>query len=595
MHPPPAKIARHMKAPMIAIRTAARLFLLALAPALLAGCTVMPWAPPTADAEAACSALMAPVPATAIGLPSGGAVIDSATLLPASGLTLANPLPFIPPPPEAIVVPATPQYCKVLGAIQPVDPAAPPIRFQVNLPTPWNGRSLQLGGGGFNGVLVNPGALPPSARIDQPSPLARGFVTVGTDSGHQNSSAVPLQAFALNEEALVNFAHASYKKVRDVSVELMKRRYGRPPLRSYFMGSSEGGREGLTMAQRYPQDFDGIFARVPVINWMGLQAAGTRMGTTQMGEGWLSPADVKLVHDAVLAKCDALDWLSDGVVGNPQACHASFDPASLRCTATVTTGCLKEAQVQALRTLHSPHEFSFGLANGVRSYPGWPWGGEGASGSGPVGGYVSWQTGTAPQTYPASAGTSRAWLYGSGALQYFVARNVDFDPRTFKPEDRAARVLEISRLMDSTDPDLSAFKSRGGKLVISEHLADYAQSPYAGVEYYRSVVAKMGQPATDEFLRLYTTPGADHVGTGAPVGVDMLQVLVDWVEQGRAPLDLVQVSFSPVPPFPVLVSRPMCRWPASLRYRGHGEKARASSFECALPPAQPARAALVQP
>ena len=127
---------------------------------------------------------------------------------------------------------------------------------------------------------------------------------------------------------------------------------------------------------------------------------------------------------------------------------------------------------------------------------------------------------------------------------------------------------------------------RGGKLVISEHLADYAQSPYAGIEYYRSVVAKMGQPAADDFLRLYTTPGADHVGTGAPVAIDMLQVLVDWVERERAPLDLVQVSLAAVPPFPVTLSRPMCRWPATLRYRGHGDKQSASSFECARSAAQ---------
>ena len=551
--------------------------------ALLAGCAGLPWGHAGVDAEAACSALMAPIATSAIGLPSGGAVIESATLLPASGLTLTNPLPFIPPPPEAVVVPATPQYCKVLGVIKPVDPAAPPIRFQVNLPTGWNGRSLQLGGGGFNGVLTSPGALPPSARIDQPSPLARGFVTVGTDSGHQNTPGLALQAFALNDEALVNFAHASYKKVRDVSVELMKRRYGQAPLRTYFMGSSEGGREGLTLAQRYPQDFDGIFSRVPVINWMGLQMAGTRMGVTQMGEGWLSPGDVELVHRAVLAQCDTLDWLSDGIVGNPQACHARFDPAGLRCRGTTTTGCLKEAQVQALRTLHAPYEFSFPLANGVRSYPGWAWGGEAATGTGPVGGYVSWQTGTARQALQGGSGSSRAWLYGSGAIRYFVARDPAFDPGNFRPEDYAQRVGEISQLMDATDPDLSAFRARGGKLVISEHLADYAQSPYAGIDYYRSVVKTMGQAAADDFLRLYTTPGADHVGTGAPVGVDMLQVLVDWVEQGRAPADLVQVSLESVPPFAVSTSRPMCRWPATVRYRGHGEKQRASSFECARP------------
>ena len=555
--------------------------------ALLCGCAGMPWMQ-AVDAEAACAALMAPVAGADIGLPSRGAVIESATLLPASGLTLTNPLPFVPPPPEAVVVPATPQYCKVVGAIQPVDPTAPPIRFQVNLPTRWNGRSLQLGGGGFNGVLVPATGLPPSARIDQPSPLARGFVTVGTDSGHQNVPGVALQAFALNDEALVNFAHASYKKVRDVSIELMTRRYGRAPLRSYFMGSSEGGREGLSMAQRYPQDFDGIFARVPVINWMGLQAAGTRMGTTQTGEGWLSPADVKLVHDAVLAQCDTLDWMQDGIVNNPQGCHAAFDPGTLRCTGSATTRCLNEAQVQALRTLHSPYEFSFPLANGVTSYPGWAWGGEAASGTGPVGGYVSWQTGSARQTLPAGgAGSSRAWLYGSGAIQYFIARDPQFDPRTFQPQEHAQRVGDISALMDATDPDLSAFRARGGKLVISEHMADYAQSPYAGIAYYRTVVARMGQPAADDFLRLYTTPGADHVGTGAPVGVDMLQVLVDWAEQGRAPLDLVQVSNASIPPYGVTLSRPMCRWPATLRYRGHGAREIASSFECVQPTRQP--------
>lgn len=556
------------------------------AAAALAGCAGAPWIQTGVDPEAACTALMAPVPASAVGLPSSGAVIKTATLVPASGLKLTDPLPFIPPPPEAVVVPAMPQHCRVIGAIRPVDPKAPNIRFQVNLPTHWNGRSLQLGGGGFNGVLVTGLALPPSARIDQPSPLARGFVTVGTDSGHQNAPGVPLQAFALNDEALVNFAHASYKKVRDVSVELMKRRYGQAPARLYFMGSSEGGREGLAMAQRYPQDFDGIFSRVPVINWMGLQAAGTRMGVTQMAEGWLSPAHVKLVHGAVLARCDTLDGLADGVVSDPLACHTRFDPAELRCTGSVTApaGCLNEAQVEAVRTLHASYEFSFPLANGTRIYPGWAWGGEAASGTGPVGGYVSWQTGTAPQTLPPGPGSSRAWLYGSGAIQYFVAKDPYFDPRNFRPEDHAPRVREISELMDATDTDLSAFRARGGKLVISEHMADYAQSPYAGINYYRSVVHRMGQAAADDFLRLYTTPGADHVGTGAPIGIDMLQALVEWVEQGRAPLDLVQVSLEDSPPFSVTQSRPMCRWPATVRYRAWGEKHRASSFECATRP-----------
>ena len=540
------------------------------------------------DPKAACDALAAPIAAAAIGLPTRGATIDSALLVEASAETPTNPMPFVPPPPEAVIAPALPQHCRVVGRIASVDTSAPPIRFQVNLPSDWNRRSLQFGGGGFNGVLITGLALPPSARIDRPGPLARGFVTYGTDSGHANAPGVALQAFSLNDEALENFAHASYKKVRDVAVELMKRRYGRGPDKLYFMGSSEGGREGVTMAQRYPNDFDGIFARVPVLNWTGLQAAGTRMGVTQMGAGWLAPAQVRAVHDAVLAQCDRLDGLADGIVSNYEGCQRAFDANALRCAAGASGNCLSDAQVDAVRTLHAPFEFDLPLANGVRAYPGWGYGGEAAAGTGPVGGYVSWQSGTTRQALPAGPASSRAWLYGSGAIQYFYMRDPNADPVRFDPRAFSERVREISALMDSTDPDLSAFRRRGGKLVISEHMADYAQSPFAGIAYYRSVVADMGQGAADEFLRLYVTPGADHVGTGAPVDVDMLEVLVGWVERNEAPGDLVQMSLQAAPPHAQVASRPMCRYPGFPRYTGSGDAGRATSFECARP-TEPAR------
>ena len=432
-------------------------------------------------------------------------------------------------------------------------------------------------------MLITGLGLPPSARIDRPGPLARGFVTYGTDSGHANAPGVALQAFSLNDEALENFAHASYKKVRDVAVELMKRRYGRGPDKLYFMGSSEGGREGLTMAQRYPNDFDGIFARVPVISWTGLQAAGTRMGLTQTTAAWIAPDKVRVVHDAVLAQCDRLDGLADGIVSDYEGCRRVFDPNALRCAPGASGNCLSDAQVDAVRTLHAPFEFDFALANGVRSYPGWGYGGEAAAGTGPVGGYVSWQSGAAPQALPAGPASSRAWLYGSGAIQYFYMRDPSADPGRFVPGAFGERVREVSALMDSTNPDLSAFRRRGGKLVISEHMADYAQSPYAGIAYYRSVVATMGQGTADEFLRLYVTPGADHVGTGAPVDVDMLEILVGWVERNQAPGDLVQMSLQAAPPHAQVASRPMCRYPAFPRYTGSGDTNAAASFHCVAP------------
>jgi Tannase and feruloyl esterase len=544
---------------------------------LLAACAGKP-----VDPIAACTGLQAPIPASAIGLPSGGASIEAAILVAPSALTVRPKVPFGPPPPEVAIAPALPEYCQVTGAIAPVDPKAPPIRFQVNLPTDWNGNSMQYGGGGFNGVLISGLALTPSARPDRPAPLARGYVTYGTDSGHQNSPGVPLQAFALNDEALVNFAHASYKKVRDVAVELMKRRYGEAPKKLYFFGSSEGGREALTMAQRYPADFDGIFSRVPVINWVALQAAGTRAGTAQFGAGWLSPAATKLVHDAVLAVCDAQDGLADGIISDYEGCLGTFDASKLRCTAGAAAriGCLSEAQLAAVKALHTPLLLGFRVADGVRGYPAWGRGGENAAGTGPVGGWPAWQTGEAPPTLPPGPASSRAWLYGSGAIQYFIARDPDFDPRGFEPAKFQARMLEVSQLMDSMNPDLSAFAAHGGKLIVSEHMADYAQSPYAGIDYYLRVTERMGQGKADTFLRLYVTPGADHMGMGAPSAVDMVEILSNWVERGKAPGDLMQATHDLKPPFPVLRSRPMCRYPAFPRFRS-GDASRAESFECA--------------
>jgi len=201
--------------------------------------------------------------------------------------------------PAGSIAPATPSFCKVLGHIKPIDPKAPNINFQINLPLDWNGRSVQYGGGGFNGVLVTGLDLPPAHPFDKPSPLAQGFVTYGTDSGHQAKPGEEPPTFAANDEAFANFAHLAYKKVRDVAVAIMQRAYGSRPEKLYFVGSSEGGREGLTMAQRYLAHFDGIFfARAGYYsNWAGLQHAGWRSGLATMGDRYLSAAHVKLVHE----------------------------------------------------------------------------------------------------------------------------------------------------------------------------------------------------------------------------------------------------------------------------------------------------------
>ena len=522
-----------------------------------------------ADPVAACTALS--------GAGTGATKIDTAALIEPKPLSVAAGGPT----PAARITPATPQFCRVLGHIDPTDPKAPPIRFQLNLPLQWNGRSVQYGGGGFNGVLITGLALPPAAPFDSASPLAQGFATYGTDSGHETKPGEPPQTFAANEEAFVNFAHASYKKVRDAAVMLIERAYGAKPEKLYFVGSSEGGREGLTMAQRYPNDFDGIFSRVPVINWVGLQHAGTRAGLATKGDGWIRPAQVKLVHDAVLAACDAQDGVADGLVEDAVGCKARFDPAKLLCgNGAEGDQCLSEAQVAAIRTLQSPYRFSFALANGITEYPGWGVSGEATKAYGPTGGWSAWWLGSAPPALPPLPANGIAWVYGAGGIQHIFARDPNFDVSKYRPEDFADRVREVSALMDSTNPDLTAFRARGGKLIMLENMSDYAQSPYAGIGYFREVQKRMGETAVADFMRLYTAPGVDHVGSGAPSNVDMLQVLVDWVENKRAPGDLTVVEQQPALPIAVDRSLPLCQWPAWPHYKA-GDPKSAASFVCA--------------
>ena len=544
----------------------------------LSGCAGLSSGPYLGEAPQRCELLSAPIAATEIGLPSGPVQITSATLTGPSPLVVSERAPT----PAGRMQPALPRYCKVLGRIAPLDAKAPPIEFEVNLPLNWNGRSLQYGGGGFNGTLITGLGLPPAARFDQPAPLAQGYVTVGTDSGHQNQPGVAPQAFALNDEALNNFAHAAYKKVRDVSVVLMRRAYGHGPEHMYFMGSSEGGREALTMAQRYPNDFDGILSRVPVINWTGLQHAGTRNGLATFSAGWLRPAQVKLVQEAVLKKCDAADGVLDGLVADTVACRANFDVTTLQCPAGSDGSsdlCLSPAQVHAVQTLHSPWQAPFALANGVGEYPGWGIGGEATASFASTGGWSAWWLGRSPPEMPPRPDNGIAWQFGSGAIQYFYARQPGFDPRQYRPQDFAERVRAVSALMDSTDPDLSAFAAHGGKLLLLEHMADYAQSPYAGIAYFESVQRKLGADKVAGFMRLYTAPGVDHVGSGAPANADLLSVLRDWVEQGSAPSRLQVLEQSPEAPFATRRALPLCEWPLWPRYRG-GDVALATSFEC---------------
>src|SRR5258706_7350594 len=318
-----------------------------------------------ADAAASCADLaMLKIAASDIGLPSGGATIASAQMQTV--------------PADPVTPGATREYCKVLGAILPFDPNAPQVNFEVNLPTQWNGKAVQYGGGGTNGTLITGLAPLRDARRDTPVPVARAFATWGTDSGHQNAKLPEPEAFALNQESLVNMAYGAYKKTHDVGRRIAAAFYDRAPAKIYYFGGSEGGREALMMAQRFPADFDGIVSVVPVANYTGINLVRNKLAVLQQDGGWMNPAKVKMMRGAVNAACDMLDSLADGVISAYEKCLTVFDPKSLRCPNGIDTGdtCLSDAQIEADRLVHRPFAYPIALANGVTAFPCWTYGSE---------------------------------------------------------------------------------------------------------------------------------------------------------------------------------------------------------------------------
>ena len=543
---------------------------------LLAGCTTPP--PPTPDTlRSTCAALAGhSVPASAIGLASRPAVVDRATLTAAA--TSAQS--------------ALPDHCQVQGHIDPLTAGAQRIHFQLNLPLKWNGKSLQYGGGGFNGTLVTGLAPLRDAEPTDALPLARGYATYGTDSGHQ-SAAFPGSdpgAFASNDEMLENFAFASYKKVRDVAVALMQRYYGRGPQRLYYFGGSEGGREGLAMAQRFPTDYDGIVSVVPVVNWTGLFHAFVRAQTLQF-EAWLPPTKAALLARHVAQACDAADGRADGVINHALACGARVELQSLRCEDGADKGqqCLSDGQIAVLQALHTPYTFGFPLANGITDYPPWLWGHEDSLDGPAAVSLARWVTGGAAPTVPPNPATAATqWLYGSNWIRHAVARDAAFDVRRYRPQDFQARVQQTSELMDATNPNLAAFFARGGKIIVRENAGDRAQSPLMGVRYVDAVRGRLGDAALQRSLRLYWSPSSTHSGNARVVGgstpvptmVDLLDPLDRWVTQGQAPADaLVQTQRAATAPFAVQATRPLCQYPNYPQFVA-GDAAQAGSYRC---------------
>ena len=521
------------------------------------------------------------IPASAIGLPTNGAVVTAVTLVSASVQSAA----------------ALPEYCKVLASIKPVDAHAPAINFELDLPSNWNRKIVMLGGGGYNGVIPSTSGNVPAGPADQPVPLARGYAVFGSDSGHQANEYGMLDAsFAFNAESVRNYAGDALKKTRDAAVYLIRARYGiERPDRAYFAGGSTGGREALEVVLRWPKDWDGAISLYPAWNaiTLDLQVGRVARALAQPG-GYLNQAKRELLYEATLAACDELDGAADGIVSNVAACNSKFDPATatwkgrpLRCPggADVGDACLSDAQLATLQAYSTPMVFQSPLDSGEKQYPGYNiYGADlGRATTKPLQDIVTFLAlGTETPTNPMPAHAPSLDLFWDQWTRYFVARDINYNSLGVDPQNLGAlraRVNELSRLLDINQTDFSAFASKGGKLLIAHGTADVLVSTRSTEQYFDRLQATMGTAKVHDFIRFYEIAGYGHaVSTVFNAAWDSLTTLENWVEKGVAPPVQIAADTVGLPGR----TRPLCEYPSWPKYRGEGDVNAASSFVCTV-------------
>jgi hypothetical protein len=436
-----------------------------------------------------------------------------------------------------------PAYCRVTVASKPTPDSD--IKVEVWLPEAgtWNGKLLGTANGGFSG------ALPYAALADA---LTQGYAAVGTDTGHTGDS---LDFGIGHPEKIVDWAYRSIHEMTAIAKAVVTAAFARAPSKSYFSGCSTGGHQALSEAQRFPTDYDGIVAGDPGNNrinliygflwsWLATHDAD--------GAAILPSAKLPALAKAAVAACDKNDGLEDGVIDDPRTCR--FDPATLACTGAESDTCLTPTQIDAVKKVYAGAK----TRAGVPLYPGWAPGSEAGWGQ-----YI-----TNPKE-PVRTGFFRDWVF----------QNPAWDARSFDWDKDVATVNAKYPFMSAMSTDLSAFKSRGGKLIMYTGLADPVTSPFDTFAYYDSVVKAMGGiDATKSFYRFFPAPGMAHCGGGAgPNTFDALAALEAWIEQGAAP-DSIPASHATNGH--VDRTRPLCAYPLVARYRGTGSIDDAANFSC---------------
>lgn len=437
------------------------------------------------------------------------------------------------------------EYCRVEGSVRPG------FNFEVHLPTQWNNKLVQNGGGGWDGVLQ---------LVPQPS--ISSYVRVASNGGHVGD---PLDAsWALNNtQAKNDFGYLSAHTTLGVAKELVRRRYGRDAQRHYFQGCSNGGREALIAASRYPGDYDGILAIMPAVSFTELFQAFIRNAQAYSAPGAaINAAKARTIANAVVARCDANDGLQDGIVGQPWACN--FDPGSLQCTGADNDSCLTAPQVATARTIYSEYR----SPGGTLIYPGWSPGGED----------IGWPTWIGnPPTRP----LGDQFTFADGLVRYWLTSNpgyntlANFSPANFQPQIAAAAAT-----LDAS-PNLTSFFAQGRKLVLAHGTHDWAISYKSSVKYFvEAGVMSGGDAVRDANMELFLLPGVQHCGGGVGAFyLDYFDATVQWVETGARPSSRNLSVFALNTSGQISMTRPLCRFPTFARYIG-GNPLVASSFVC---------------
>lgn len=443
------------------------------------------------------------------------------------------------------------------------------IGIDVRLPTLWNGRFAFHGGGGMDGRLAP--AIGDIYGSVNPPALARGFAVASTDGGHRGDWTDA--TFGVDQQARIDYAYNALDKATLKAKELVRAYYGSAPRYSYMLGCSNGGRQGLIAAQKLPLYFDGIvsgdpsigFSRIAIDQMWNLEVLGRISPKDAEGRPIISRAfsdgNLKLVKDRVLKQCDALDGLKDGIIHHWQGCD--FEPGELICKTGESGDCLSKQQVTALRDLYrgprksdgtsiyGPFNYDTGIASPI-----WRAMRLGKSGTGEL------------DAADANLGLSQFRHYqltpADPAFDPFVGADYD---------DLLKRVRFTGAMGDADSPFLGSFLRRG-KMIVYNGLSDQGMASSELVRWYEAAQGVNGISTRDS-LRLFLVPGMMHCDGGeATDRFDMLQAIMDWVEQGKAP-DRIEATSQALPG----VSRPLCPHPLYARYRGGNEKS-SSSFEC---------------